>query len=200
MLTTLGGLLISMWLFGRFVVSIEMRPGVALADPVLAMFEPRDVTVLTFLLIYSSIAAAVVHLAAHPHHLLLGMRAYTLMLSLRMLTMWSVPLDAPERIIPLTDPLVEAFTVSQTLLKDLFFSGHTSTSFLLYLTARNRVLKRVFLVCTVLIAGCVLIQHVHYFVDVVAAPFFAYGAFRAAKASGRLGWPATARGNELIQE
>jgi hypothetical protein len=185
--TSFGSLLVALWFFGRFVVAVETRQGVMLADPILAMFEPRDMTVPTFLLIYSTLAAAIVHLLGQPNQLLLGMRSYTLMISLRMLTMWAVPLEAPERIIPLTDPFVEAVTISQTLLKDLFFSGHTSTAFLLYLTVQNRVLKRVFLVGTVMIGACVLVQHVHYSIDVIAAPFFAYGAFRAAKASGG-GW------------
>jgi hypothetical protein len=30
---------------------------------------------------------------------------------------------------------------------------------------------------TVLVGLCVVLQHVHYTVDVVAAPFFAYGAY-----------------------
>ncbi len=77
---------------------------------------------------------------------------------------------------------------SAVLTRDLFFSGHTSTLFLISLAVPGRRARPFFLACTAAVATCVLVQHVHYTVDVLAAPFFAYGAWRAA---GRL-WPRAA--------
>jgi membrane-associated phospholipid phosphatase len=65
--------------------------------------------------------------------------------------------------------------------KDLFFSGHTATVFLLFLNSQTKLWKNVFLTLTILVGFCVLIQHVHYTVDVIAAPFFGYGAFVIAR-------------------
>jgi hypothetical protein len=108
---------------------------------------------------------------------MLAMQAYILLASLRMLSMYLLPLDPPPLLIPLTDPFVESLS-SGTLTRDLFFSGHTSTLFLLFLTASGRNLRRFFLFCTIMVAICVLIQHVHYTIDVVAAPFYSYASYR----------------------
>jgi membrane-associated phospholipid phosphatase len=50
--------------------------------------------------------------------------------------------------------------------------------FLLFLCVPQKKLKAALLIGTAVLAGCLLWQHVHYTVDVLAAPFFAYGAFR----------------------
>ena len=48
--------------------------------------------------------------------------------------MWATPLDPPPGMIVLEDPLVQLFGgASRPLTRDLFFSGHTSTMFLLFL-------------------------------------------------------------------
>jgi hypothetical protein len=41
-----------------------------------------------------------------------------------------------------------------------------------------------FLLATAGVAGCVLAQHVHYTVDVFAAPFFTYGSWVLAQRLG----------------
>jgi hypothetical protein len=84
--------------------------------------------------------------------------------------------------IALRDPFVD-FVVGDgsVLTRDLFFSGHTSTMFLLFLTATARPLRLLFIAGTMLVGACVLLQHVHYTIDVFAAPFFAYGSYRIVK-------------------
>jgi hypothetical protein len=91
-----------------------------------------------------------------------------------------LPLDPPQTMIPLTDPFVEYFGTGISLSKDLFFSGHTSTLFLLGLTMQARRWRTFFFFCTAAVACCVLIQHIHYTVDVFVAPFFAYASYRLA--------------------
>jgi hypothetical protein len=80
--------------------------------------------------------------------------------------------------IPLRDPFVEFFGINATLTRDLFFSGHTSLMMLLYLTARRQWLRHVYMMGTLTLAVCVVIQHVHYAFDVFVAPFVAYGSVR----------------------
>jgi membrane-associated phospholipid phosphatase len=65
-------------------------------------------------------------------------------------------------------------------MKDLFFSGHTSTLFLLFLTAGRGRLKILFLCCTIAVAATIIIHHSHYAVDVFVAPFVAYTSYRIA--------------------
>jgi membrane-associated phospholipid phosphatase len=102
------------------------------------------------------------------------------MVIFRMIAMYLLPLDPPPAMIPLQDPMVEFFGTGKLLTRDLFFSGHTSTLFLLFLVTPRGILKSLFLGCTILVAVAVLVQHVHYTIDVFAAPFFAYAAVKLA--------------------
>jgi hypothetical protein len=154
-----------------------MRSGVILSDPLLALFSPRDVTWVTFSFIYVSIILALIHLSINPRYLLIGLQAYILLVMIRTISMFLVPLDPPVQLIPLADPFVQSMS-SGLLTKDLFFSGHTSTLFLLSLISNNKYLKMMFLSATIMVGILVLWQHVHYTIDVVVAPFYAYGCYR----------------------
>jgi len=165
--------------FSYFLEKIEHRPGVVLADPLLALFQPIDLSWPAFGLIYAGILIGLGHLFRNPERLIITVQSYTVMVLFRGLAMFLLPLDPPPAIIPLRDPFVELFgNTALPLTRDLFFSGHTSTMFLLYLTGVGAWFKRSYLVGTALIAACVLLQHVHYSIDVLAAPFFAYGSMR----------------------
>jgi hypothetical protein len=158
-----------------------MRDGFVFTDPLLNLFKPYDVTNYLFILMYGMILVALVYQIAHPKQLSIMIRAYFILLVFRALSMFMLPLEAPLTMIPLADPFIEHFGDGQTLTKDLFFSGHTATSFLLFLTMKNKVLKPLFLVICILMASFVLLQHVHYTIDVIAAPFFSYGAYKISK-------------------
>ena len=177
---TLSALVAVLVVMARFLSWVERRPGVVLPDPVLAVIPPRDVTWVTFLLIYAGILTAVAVLLPHPRRLVLGLQAYVVMVLLRMAAMVLTPLEAPPGMIALQDPLVEVLGPGQVLTKDLFFSGHTSTMFLLALMAPGRATRIFFLACTVVVGSCVLWQHVHYTVDVLVAPLFAFAAYALA--------------------
>lgn len=180
-LITIILLAIILFSLATFLAYNEARPGFSFNDPLLATFHPVDVTWVTFGLIYLGLIIALSFLAFHPDRMLLALQSYTLVAALRLITIYFLPLNAPIHIIPLKDPFVEYFGGGTTLLRDLFFSGHASTMFLFFLTAKSKKLKTIFLICTILIAACVLIQHVHYTIDVVAAPFFAYTSYRISR-------------------
>lgn len=167
-----------LWFFTRFLGWVEARDGVRLSDPLLQMIMPRDFTWATFAMIYAGVVLAIVHLAPQPRRLLLAMQAYTLMALARMAMMWLVPLDPAEGLIVLRDPIVQLLGDGNAPTKDLFFSGHTATMFLFSLVATSRMMKTLFLTFTLLIAAFVLWQHVHYTIDVLVAPFVAFGCFR----------------------
>jgi membrane-associated phospholipid phosphatase len=170
--------IISLYFFTRFLVFIEDRVGVTLIDPILNWFNPVDISYFTFIVMYSTVVIAIVSLAQSPKMLIIGLQSYTMMLLIRMVAMYSIPLEAPATILPLIDPMVSEVGVGKLMTKDLFFSGHTATIFIMYLVAQKKFFKFFFLIATILIALAVLIQHVHYSVDVIAAPFFAYGSFK----------------------
>ena len=60
---------------------------------------------------------------------------------------------------------------------DLFFSGHTAFPFLAFLIFRDSWIRWVFLAGSLVQGTTVLLMHVHYSIDVVAAFFIAYGSY-----------------------
>ncbi len=77
--------------------------------------------------------------------------------------------------------------IAAYLTKDLFFSGHVATTFLLWLYLRGRPwLAAPALVATLAVTASVLLAHLHYAIDVVGAWAVTFAIFAL-----REGWPAT---------
>lgn len=159
---------------------VEQRPGARLEDPLLALFSPRDLSTATFTVIYGCMLVALIDLARRPWSLLRALIGYILVALARAAMMWVTPLDPPEHLIPLRDPFIETFGPGALLTRDLFFSGHTSTLFLLALCVPSRWLRAPLFVATLAVAALVLAQHAHYTIDVLVAPCVAFCAFRLA--------------------
>jgi len=162
----------------NFLNYVEARRGVLLPDPLLNLFKPIDLTWLIFALIYISLVVAIATLFKNPKRLMFAIQLYTLMVAVRIAAMYLLPLEPPATMIILNDPLVEFFGTGQTLTKDLFFSGHTATLFILFLVSEKKFIKTVFLISTIAVAIAVLLQHVHYSIDVFAAVFFTYACYK----------------------
>ncbi len=171
--------IVILYVWGHFVIAMEKRPGQVLNDALLNLIDPVDLTWPTFILTYGLTIGALIATAMNPVRFVVGLYAGGFIILSRIGSMYTIPLEPPEGIIPLRDPFVEAFVSEQvTLLKDLFFSGHTANTFLFYLAVPQRRLKPVFLIGCILVAIFVLFQHVHYSIDVIAAPFFAFACYR----------------------
>lgn len=162
----------------NFLNFVETRKGVVLPDPILNLFEPVDLTWIIFALIYISLITAIIFLAKKPAQLVFTIQVYTLMVAVRIIAMYLLPLEPPAKMIVLNDPFVEYFGTGQILTKDLFFSGHTATLFILFLVFDKKVPRYLFLFLTILIAISVLLQHVHYTIDVFSALFFTYSCYK----------------------
>lgn len=178
---TVIALISVMTVFAQFLLFVEQRHGVTLNDPILNLFNPIDLTWFTFSLIYLSLILFLINRIKKPQTLMIALQTYGLMVLFRFIAMYLTPFNAPQNIIVLNDPFVQMFGEGDILTKDLFFSGHTGTLFLLVLLVENRTLKTFFVIATILVGSAVLLQHVHYSVDVFAAPFIAYGSYRIIK-------------------
>jgi membrane-associated phospholipid phosphatase len=63
-----------------------------------------------------------------------------------------------------------------------FFSGHTALPFLMALIFwENRLWRYIYLALSVIFGASVLLAHVHYSIDVFAAPFMSYGIFEISR-------------------
>ena len=171
-------LAILMLSFSQFLQFIEQREGVSIPDPLLKAFNPINLTWLTFTLIYLSIILFLFCVRKDPYKIMIALQAYGLMVIFRTIAMYLTPLEAPTTLLLLDDPFVQLFGKGEILTKDLFFSGHTGTLFLLFLLTKNKILKVVFILSTLTVGIAVLLQHVHYSIDVFIAPFVAYCSFR----------------------
>jgi hypothetical protein len=163
--------------FPVFFAYIEKKQGARLNDMLLNHLPALDLSIPIFILIWGGTAIIIYKCLKRPYVFALFLWAYIILCISRIITISLIPLEAPNGLIPLTDPLSNIFYGGTFIRKDLFYSGHVSTQFLISLCIYNKVYKRIMQVTTLMLAVMVLLQHVHYSIDVVAAPIFAYCCF-----------------------
>jgi len=156
---------------------IERRDGVVLNDWVLANIPAIDVSIPIMIFIWGCIFLFTYRVTARPANFLIFIIAYTLLTVARCTAIFLVPLAPPVNMIALTDPLTGVFYGGQAISKDLFYSGHTSLLFLIFLCSEKKADRYVTGISTFLVGILLLVQHIHYTTDVIFAPFFAYGAW-----------------------
>jgi len=159
--------------FPFFFQRIELRHGVPLHDPILQWLPAHDVSVPLFILIWSVSALTLFRAIQNPRILLVFLWSYVLLSLCRMVTITLMPLEPPAHLIGLIDPLSNFFYGPKFVTKDLFPSGHTSTLFLLFLCLIRKGDRRIALMATFAVAFLLLVQHVHYTVDILGG--FLYG-------------------------
>jgi len=157
----------------KFLVFAETRLGYQLHDHILASFDAVDVSSWLFSLTYFCILLGIFGSMKSPRLFLVTLTSVGFVVIFRMLTIFLIPLEPPHGIIPLRDPFLEqTLYAQQVLTKDLFFSGHTSSIFILFLINESKWIKRVLLLGTCTVAVLLLVQKAHYTVDVIfAIPF-----------------------------
>lgn len=173
--TSVALLIILFYLPTYFHTVIDPRPGWQLQDPVQNLFAPRDFSVLIFSLIYVSLLIVLWGLIKKPYQIALALGSYLVITITRIITMYLFTLEPPVGIIVLQDPFVDqiAYGGSQ-FTKDLFFSGHVATLTLLALVEQRPLVKKMVWASTILVGGLLILQRVHYTVDVLAAPIITY--------------------------
>ena len=164
-----------------FMTVLETRKGTQLIDPLLSYIPAHDVSLVTFTLTYITLSLFILSAIIKPRVFIVAMQAYCLLIIMRTISIYLVPLEPPIGLILLKDPVSMFFMSTPSggyIVKDLFFSGHVSTAMLFVIICPNPKIKKLLLVFTILIGTFILIQHVHYTIDVVAAPFFSFLAYK----------------------
>ena len=93
-------------------------------------------------------------------------------------SLFLLPLDVPEGFLPMTDHVsqfVSNRTVAYTC--DLFFSSHTALLVLCTIYMQSWWVAGI----TLLVALALMVNRVHYSIDIYAAPFFAYCCYSATR-------------------
>jgi PAP2 superfamily C-terminal len=161
-----------------FFNAIEERNGLFLSDVVLNWIQPRNVSVAVFFLIWSCCLILVIRIYRDPMILLVMLWAYNGVTLVRMACIGFISLNPPAGLIPLMDPITNQFYGQRYITHDLFFSGHTTTVFLIFLCLKKKTDRLYALFASITLGFLLLVQHVHYTIDVLAAPVFTYGVYR----------------------
>lgn len=160
----------------------ETRIGWDLYDPIIGMIEPIDLSTPIFILTYGSIISGLICSMISPKKIIQTNLTILSLLCYRLICMYLIPLEPPVGIIPLQDAFLMNTTYgNQLLVKDLFFSGHTASVVILFYLVDHKIISKIFLLMSVLIGSLLIIQHVHYTIDVLVAYIFAHLAYITGK-------------------
>jgi PAP2 superfamily C-terminal len=163
-----------------FFNAIEERNGIRFDDLVLERIPSRNVSFAVFFLIWSSCLILIIRIYRDPMMLLIMLWAYNGVTLFRMACITLISLNPPAGLIPLEDPITNQFYGQHYITHDLFFSGHTTTVFLIFLCLKKKTDRIYTLIASIVLGILLLVQHVHYTIDVLAAPVFTYALYRFA--------------------
>jgi membrane-associated phospholipid phosphatase len=166
-----------------FFAFIEKRDGMVLQDYVLDAIPAMDVSIPTFTIIWSVVLLVFYRIYQNPRLFLLVAYSFILMCVLRMLTISLLPLNPPPGLIVLKDPIANIAYGGNGIFitKDLFYSGHTGNMFLFFLCLQHKWDKIIALTASFLVGILVMVQHIHYSIDVIAAFLFTFFIYLGAK-------------------
>jgi hypothetical protein len=179
----LGGSLIVLYLTFQinfyFLNIWQTRSGVIMNDMLLSLLTPHDFSLPIFLVIYGAVLATLLYLVNNPKGFVSALYGYSILTLFRTIAIYLLPLDPPPNMVFLNDPIARFFLFNGNVVtKDLFFSGHTSTIFYCLFVIEEKAYRQIGFVMAMVLGFMLLIQHVHYSIDVFAAPFFAYFCYK----------------------
>jgi len=157
-----------------FYQAIEQRNGISFNDYLLSWLPAYDLSIYIFTVIWSMTLLTFSRFKQDPNIFLTFLWGFILINLSRFVSIGLIPLNAPADLIPIHDPISNHFYGPKFITKDLFFSGHTAAMFLMFLCLKKRTDKILALIATIIIGIAVLLQHVHYTMDVVMAPVITY--------------------------
>ena len=164
-----------------FYQAIEQRNGIQFNDYLLEILPSYDLSLFIFIVIWSMTLLTFSRFKQDPNLFLTFLWGFILINLSRFVSIGLIPLDAPRDLIPIIDPISNQFYGPKFITKDLFFSGHTAAMYLMFLCLKKRTDKILALTATILVGFAVLLQHVHYTIDVVMAPLITYFIWIGAK-------------------
>jgi hypothetical protein len=162
------------WKAATYFQWIQQREGIILNDFILELIPSKNVSYPIFSIIYCTVIYLIIRLLATPKTFVWFAWAFNLETIFRFLTIYFVALNPPMGIVDVHDPVAAIFIYGENMpiTKDLFFSGHTATMVFACYFLPLRKEKFLAIILSVILVMLLLIQHVHYTIDIVMAPLF----------------------------
>jgi hypothetical protein len=160
--------------FPIFYQYIEKRNGFIPNDLLVEFIPAIDVSVPIFSITWLMASMVIVRALQQPSIFITFLYGFLLLNISRFISIAIIPFNPPQDFIPITDSISNFFYGERPVTKDLFYSGHTATQFLIFLCMKRRSDRYIAFAATVVMGILVLVQHVHFTIDVLCAPLFAY--------------------------
>ena len=166
--------------FPYFFSFIESRKGYTFQDPIMEVLPAKDLSIFTFSIIWLMSLLLFIGMLRNPTLALRAIIAIDLIFITRIFTILLLPLEPPPGLIELQDPISNYFYGDQHgfITRDLFFSGHTSTMIMIGLLLPRKWEKLLAFTAAILVGFFVLIQHIHYSIDVLGAWLFTWFLYK----------------------
>ncbi len=141
---------------------------------------------LNFIIVEGALAAigfSIILLLAKPNYLLFTIKAVAIFIVTRAIFVSITHIGIyPGQIGPDPTGFFDHLYTGLGMETGFFFSGHTGLTFLIALIFWNEKFWRYFyLILSIVFGVAVLFAHVHYSIDVLAAPYIAYGIFKMSR-------------------
>ncbi len=169
--------------FPHYFDYLEARQGRVLSDIVVDNIPAKDVSWMVFFFLYTGVIICLACNFIHPKNLVIAFQTYAFVTITRVVSLYFVHLNPPLGYIELKEPVLSLlFTTNGKICShDLFFSGHVSSILSIYYSVSQKKFKAILLFFSIMIGVLVLIQHVHYTIDVLAAVPFTWLCYKASK-------------------
>lgn len=180
-------LLIGAYIAEHFANQYELlyrnRPtSVYVGDLLLDNIPSVDLNIIVIKLALLVIVFGTAYVLTKPQYVLFSLKAVALTIAVRafFISLTHVGIH-PESILP-ENGIFDSIYTYLNLQTGFFFSGHTALPFLMALIFwREAAPRTAFLSLSLIFGVSVLLAHIHYSIDVFAAPFMAYGIFKIAQ-------------------
>lgn len=182
-LALLTGAYIAEHFANEYELIYSARPtSVYVGDLLLDNIPSVDLNFIVIKLALLVIIFGTAYVLTKPCYVLFSLKAIALAIAVRALFISLTHVGIhPETILP-QDGIFDGIYTYLNFQVGFFFSGHTALPFLMALIFWEKPLTRaVFLFMSLIFAIAVLLAHIHYSIDVLAAPFMAYGIFKIAQ-------------------
>lgn len=164
-----------------FYSFVEQRTGTQIHDKLLYLLPSVNVSLPIFIIIWATVILFIIRSLRQPTIFISMLVSYIIFLSIRYLVIYMVPLEPPVGLLELKDPFTDVFYGGYFVTKDLFFSGHVGSEVLFLLVMTSKRDKFILSIAAFVLAFLLLLQHVHYTIDILAAPFFSLLSYLAAE-------------------